>query len=86
MSILKVHITIVPLFFLISYLWVPKIEICRKYFWTKVPKNSHCGLRRFWSNFESRVNSIHSVIRSSEFDRDVRSAFQTMAVNICEQL
>ena len=45
MSILKVNIAIVPLFFfLISYSLVPKIKICLKYFWTKIPKSSHCEL------------------------------------------
>ena len=35
MSILKVDITIVSLFFVIYYAWVPKIEICLKYFLDK---------------------------------------------------
>ena len=38
MSILKVDITIVPLFFLIYYALVPKLEICLKYFLDKFPK------------------------------------------------
>ena len=35
MSILKVGITIVPLFFLNSYSLVPKLVICLKYFLNK---------------------------------------------------
>ena len=35
MSISKVDILVVPLFFLISYLLLPKIEICLKYFLDK---------------------------------------------------
>ena len=35
MSILKVDMTIVPLFYLIYYSLVPKIEICLKYFLDK---------------------------------------------------
>ena len=38
MSILKVDITIVPLFFLISYSLVPRLEICLKYFLNKNSK------------------------------------------------
>ena len=37
-SILIVDITIVPLCFLISYVFVSKIEICLKYFLDKNPK------------------------------------------------
>jgi hypothetical protein len=37
-STLKIEITIVPLFFQLVYLLVPKIEICVKYFGQKLPK------------------------------------------------
>ena len=44
MSILKVDITIVPLFFLMLYALVPKIEICVKYFLDKnSQKEPLCG-------------------------------------------
>ena len=39
MSILKVDITIVPLFFLIFYSLIPILEICLKYFLNKIFKN-----------------------------------------------
>ena len=45
MSILKVDITIVPLFFLISYSLVPKLKICPKYFLNKNYKPRHCVLK-----------------------------------------
>ena len=45
MSILKVDIKIVPLFFQIFYSLLPKIEICFKYFFDKNPKKqSLCPL------------------------------------------
>ena len=37
MSMLKVDMTIVPLFYLIYYSLVPKIETCLKYFLDKNP-------------------------------------------------
>ena len=40
-STFKIDITRVPLFFLIFYLLTPKIDICLKYFLTKIPKSSH---------------------------------------------
>ena len=40
-SISKVEITKLSLFFQIFYSLVSKIEICLKYFWTKIPKSSH---------------------------------------------
>ena len=41
MSILKVNVTIVPLFVLIFYSLVPKIEICLIHFLDKIFKSSH---------------------------------------------
>ena len=39
MSILKVDVTIVPLFFLIRYSLIHEINICLEYFLEKNPKN-----------------------------------------------
>ena len=51
MSIFKVGITEVPLFFQILYLLLPKIEICRRYFLAKnSPKQPfwHCRGKENW--------------------------------------
>ena len=54
---LKIDITIVPLFFQMSDLLVPKIEICLKYFFDKNFKSSHCDMYEVKSNFE--LQQVH---------------------------
>ena len=54
---LKIDITIVPLFFQMSDLLVPKIEICLKYFLDKNSKSSHCDMYEVKSNFE--LQQVH---------------------------
>ena len=48
MSTFKIDITKGPLFFLISYLLLPKIEVCIKYFLNKIPQGSHSARGMVW--------------------------------------
>ena len=41
MSILKVDITIVSLFFVIYYAWYLKLKFVSNTLWTKIPKSNH---------------------------------------------
>ena len=54
---LKIDIDIVPLFFQMSDLLVPKIEIYLKYFLEKKSKSSHCDMYEVKSNFE--LQQVH---------------------------
>ena len=75
-SILKVDITLVLLFFLIFQLLVPKIEIFfSTIFWTKTHKNGHCGT--YYSSRGKRPRGKSRAPQSKEYSVTLKFTVHT---------